>query len=72
MIDYPDDPLRSTFAPSIVAAYRCASRFIRMICGSYEVRKDMLARVWHIWAQCVSCSVNHELLLDDTELRMSI
>lgn len=58
MIDFPEDPLRSVFAPSVVAAYHSACRFLRLHRDAYGLRKDLLDRIWHVWAQCISCLVS--------------
>ena len=57
MIDFPDDPMQSVFAPSIIASYRSASYLIRLYSKSYQTQVSRLNRIWYMWAKCVSCSV---------------
>ena len=57
MIDFPDDPMQSVFAPSIIASYRSASYLIRLYSKSYQTQVPRLNRIWFMWAKCVSCSV---------------
>lgn len=52
MIDHPVNPLRSAYAPSFLAAYRCASGLIKSNLYHFQKFPDLCPRVWSIWTSC--------------------
>jgi hypothetical protein len=52
MLDHPINPLRSAYAPSFLAAYRCASEAIKYSLTFYERFPHLCCRVWGIWTIC--------------------
>lgn len=59
MIDYPGNPLRSPFAPSVLATYRSASYMLRLFREHYEGYRTLMARMWPVWAKAIACAVCH-------------
>jgi len=49
MLDHPANPLRSPFAPSFLAAYRCASGVIKSSLNHYARFPELSARWWGVW-----------------------
>ncbi|KAG6378829.1 fungal-specific transcription factor domain-containing protein [Boletus reticuloceps] len=47
MLDYPSNPLRSPFAPSFLAAYRCASVIIKTSAMNFQKYPDLFSRFWY-------------------------
>ncbi|KIM68627.1 hypothetical protein SCLCIDRAFT_13431 [Scleroderma citrinum Foug A] len=57
MLDFPTNPLRSPFAPSFLAAYRCASATIKSTIVSYQKHPELLSRFWSLWNNLMSAAV---------------
>lgn len=60
MLDHPEDPLRSGYAPSFLAAYRSASAVIKAVLYHFERYPDLLLRMWSLWTngerlESISC-----------------
>lgn len=49
LLDHPDNPLKSPYAPSLLAAYRCASGVIKANLNHFERFPDLCYRWWSIW-----------------------
>ena len=52
MIDHPINPLRSAYAPSFLATYRCASGIIKANLHHFEILPNLFPRVWSVWTAC--------------------
>ncbi|KAK1236733.1 hypothetical protein PQX77_000089 [Marasmius sp. AFHP31] len=57
MLDHPINPLRSPYAPSFLAAYRCASGVIRATSQHYERFPALCVRWWGIWTHLFTAAV---------------
>ncbi|KAL5507868.1 hypothetical protein ACEPAH_5486 [Sanghuangporus vaninii] len=57
LIENPTDPMRSHFAPSFLATYRCATMILRGLRGLMYECGDFVTRIWPIWAHALSASV---------------
>ncbi|KAF9263504.1 hypothetical protein L218DRAFT_927132 [Marasmius fiardii PR-910] len=57
MLDYPLNPLRSPYAPSFLAAYRCASGVIKACQQHYERFPALCARWWMVWNHLFSAAI---------------
>ncbi|KAF8450408.1 fungal-specific transcription factor domain-containing protein [Boletus edulis BED1] len=57
MLDYPSNPLRSPFAPSFLAAYRCASVTIKTSAMNYQKYPDLFSRFWTLWSHLLSAAI---------------
>ena len=62
MIDDPIDPLRSPFAPSFLAAYRCASHILLSIKEQFELLPELCSRFWATWTYAFSAAVRFSYL----------
>lgn len=49
MLDHPVNPLRSPYAPSFLAAYRCASGVIKISLNHFDRFPELCCRWWGIW-----------------------
>lgn len=58
MLDFPSNPLRSPFAPSFLAAYRCASAIIKTSSMNFQKYPELFARFWTIWTHLLSAAVS--------------
>ncbi|KAJ7904419.1 hypothetical protein B0H14DRAFT_3079297 [Mycena olivaceomarginata] len=52
MLDHPVNPLRSPYAPSFLAAYRCASGMIKANLNHFERFPELCCRWWVVWTHC--------------------
>ncbi|THV08656.1 hypothetical protein K435DRAFT_708630 [Dendrothele bispora CBS 962.96] len=57
MLDYPVNPLRSPYAPSFLAAYRCASGIIKSCLNHFERFPELCARWWGIWTHLFTAAI---------------
>ncbi|KAG2754657.1 hypothetical protein P692DRAFT_20950168 [Suillus brevipes Sb2] len=57
LLDFPTNPLRSPYAPSFLAAYRCASATIKTTVLNFQVFPDLFMRWWPIWSHLLSAAV---------------
>ncbi|KAJ7638720.1 fungal-specific transcription factor domain-containing protein [Roridomyces roridus] len=57
MLDHPANPLQSPFAPSFLAAYRCASGMIKANLNHFERFPDLCCRWWMIWTHLFSAAI---------------
>ena len=55
MLDHPMNPLQSPYAPSFLAAYRCASGVIKSSLNNYDRFPELCGRWWGIWTHRVYC-----------------
>ncbi|TFK28831.1 hypothetical protein FA15DRAFT_664908 [Coprinopsis marcescibilis] len=54
---YPENPLRSPYAPSFLATYRCASGIIKSCMNYYKKFPQLSGRWWGIWTHLFSAAV---------------
>jgi len=57
MLDHPVNPLRSPYAPSFLAAYRCASGSIKACLNHFDRFPDLACRLWGLWTHCKSYAI---------------
>ncbi|KAF8558874.1 hypothetical protein OG21DRAFT_1404117 [Imleria badia] len=57
MLDFPSNPLRSPFAPSFLAAYRCASAIIKTTAMNFQKYPELFSRFWTIWNHLLSAAI---------------
>ena len=57
LLDHPENPLSSPYAPSFLAANRCASVLIKSFLHYYERCPDLIGRFWGIWTHSFSAAV---------------
>lgn len=58
MLEYPSNPLRSPFAPSFLAAYRCASAIIKTTAMNLQKYPDLFTRFWNMWSHLLNAAVS--------------
>ncbi|CAK5275690.1 unnamed protein product [Mycena citricolor] len=57
MLDHPANPLRSPYAPSFLAAYRCASGMIKGTLNHFERFPELCCRWSTIWTHVFSAAI---------------
>ncbi|KIK65366.1 hypothetical protein GYMLUDRAFT_159686 [Collybiopsis luxurians FD-317 M1] len=57
MLDHPVNPLRSPYAPSFLAAYRCASGLIKSSLNHYDRFPDLCRRWWGVASALFSAAI---------------
>lgn len=57
IIDEPSNPLKSTYAPSFLAAYRASTQILHAIRDQYALFPSACARWWVMWSYAFSASV---------------
>ncbi|CAK5274110.1 unnamed protein product [Mycena citricolor] len=57
IIDQPENPLKSLYAPSFLAAYRASSTILKSVKDQYAVMPTMCARFWTMWTFAFSAAV---------------
>ncbi|KAF9469100.1 fungal-specific transcription factor domain-containing protein [Collybia nuda] len=57
MLDHPVNPLRSPYAPSFLAAYRCASGVIKSNLNHFDRFPDLCCRWYNIWTHLFSAAI---------------
>ncbi|OCH96289.1 hypothetical protein OBBRIDRAFT_718907 [Obba rivulosa] len=57
IVDYPENPLRSPYAPSFLAAYRASSIILKMIREQFSANPDVATRFWSNWTFSFSAAV---------------
>ncbi|KAF7313707.1 Zn(2)-C6 fungal-type domain-containing protein [Mycena chlorophos] len=57
MLDHPTNPLRSPYAPSFLAAYRCASGMIKANLNHFERFPELCCRWWLVWTHLFSAAI---------------
>ncbi|KIP01519.1 hypothetical protein PHLGIDRAFT_32525 [Phlebiopsis gigantea 11061_1 CR5-6] len=65
LLDHPENPLSSPYAPSFLAANRCASVLIKSFLHYFERCPDLIGRFWGIWTHAFSAAI----ILGSTVLR---
>ena len=59
MIRDPDNPLRSPFAPSFLAAYASSIKLLRNVRVCFEHTPGQVLRLWPLWTHCLTSAVRH-------------
>ncbi|KAH6915006.1 fungal-specific transcription factor domain-containing protein, partial [Coprinopsis sp. MPI-PUGE-AT-0042] len=57
ILDHPENPLRSPYAPSFLATYRCASGIIKSSMNHYERFPQLCGRWWGLWTNLFSAAM---------------
>ncbi|KAL4249930.1 hypothetical protein ABKN59_002009 [Abortiporus biennis] len=57
IIDCPENPLRSQYAPSFLAAYRASCTILKVINTQFALLPTLCARFWSIWTYAFSSAV---------------
>lgn len=63
MLDHPVEPLRSPYAPSFLAACRCASLIIQLVETQFRRYPTYAARLWNNWAHLFTASTIISMLV---------
>ena len=62
VIENPDNPLKSQYAPSFLASYRASSTLLRTIVAQYTQVPAPCARFWTIWMYGFSAAVRRSFI----------
>lgn len=62
LCDQPLDPLRSQYAPSILAGYRSACDLLLLLREQFTLFPARIARFWVLWTHAFSASVSYDLV----------
>ncbi|KAK7680387.1 hypothetical protein QCA50_016627 [Cerrena zonata] len=57
LTEFPQDPLRSSYAPSFLAGYRSACALLSSMREQFELFPIQLARFWVLWTHAFSATV---------------
>ena len=57
LIEDPDDPIRSQYAPSFLATVRAARNILQSVEGQLRVQRVIVSRFWTIWTYTFSATV---------------
>ncbi|CAL1714453.1 unnamed protein product [Somion occarium] len=57
ILDCPENPLRSQYAPSFLASYRAATTILKAINDQFNILPTLCARFWVIWTYAFSSAV---------------
>ncbi|KAI0251590.1 fungal-specific transcription factor domain-containing protein, partial [Lactifluus subvellereus] len=57
LCDHPTDPLRGTYAPSILSGYRSACQLLSNLRAAFTVFPNRVSRFWVLWTHAFSASV---------------
>ncbi|KAF8219091.1 hypothetical protein L208DRAFT_1418843 [Tricholoma matsutake] len=57
IIEHPENPLKSQFAPSFLTAYRTASTILRSVSQQFEVWPAPSAGFWALWISAFAAGV---------------
>ncbi|KAF9445881.1 hypothetical protein P691DRAFT_674729 [Macrolepiota fuliginosa MF-IS2] len=55
--EYPDDPLRSPYHDSVMAAYHSAEAIVGLMGDLHSQTEAPCRRMWFLWAHVFSCSI---------------
>jgi hypothetical protein len=62
VMENPDNPLKSQYAPSFLASYRASSTLLRTIVAQHTQFPDLCARFWTIWMYGFSAAVRRSFI----------
>lgn len=74
--DYPNNPLKSPFSPSFLAAYSSATSLLRVLRHEFATFPHIFLRNWPVWAHAlvasvsVSCSLIFMVEVEGNEFRL--
>lgn len=57
IIEHPVNPLKSTYAPSFLAAYRASSTILKSIRDQFNMWPNSCSRFWTMWTSAFSAAV---------------
>ncbi|KAI5980804.1 fungal-specific transcription factor domain-containing protein [Pisolithus albus] len=57
IIENPDNPLDSLYAPSFLAAYQASLTILRTVKAQYDLHPKLTARLWPLWTYAFSAAV---------------
>ncbi|KAH9951098.1 fungal-specific transcription factor domain-containing protein [Amylocystis lapponica] len=57
LLDHPESPLSSPYAPSFLAANRCASILVKSFIHHHERSGELCSRFWSMWTHAFSSAV---------------
>ncbi|KLO09688.1 hypothetical protein SCHPADRAFT_833692 [Schizopora paradoxa] len=57
LLDHPENPLRSPFSPSFLAAYRSATSLLKILRHKFSLFPHVFLRHWPTWAHALAASV---------------
>ncbi|KII83074.1 hypothetical protein PLICRDRAFT_47428 [Plicaturopsis crispa FD-325 SS-3] len=57
IIEHPANPLRSTYAPSFLAAYRASTTILRCVSEVFALEPAIAARFWPMWTFAFSAGI---------------
>ena len=57
IMDDPVNPLRSPYAPSFLAAYRCSTHILKCIKEQFNMLPEIATRFWSNWTFAFSAAV---------------
>ncbi len=63
-MENPENPLRSPFAPSFLAAYRSASGVLRGLRERFSKVSEIFFRHWPMWAYMLCAAVSQSIQFD--------
>jgi hypothetical protein len=61
IIEQPVNPLKSTYAPSFLAAYRSSATILKSVRDQFAVMPNACARFWVMWTFAFSAAVSFSL-----------
>lgn len=64
IIEHPVNPLKSTYAPSFLAAYRASSTILKSIREQFNMWPNSCSRFWTMWTSAFSAAVCISPLID--------
>ncbi|CAA7261067.1 unnamed protein product [Cyclocybe aegerita] len=57
IMDHPANPLKSTYAPSFLAAYRASSTILKVVREQFKMWPNSCSRFWNMWTFAFSAAV---------------
>ncbi|KAJ2927802.1 hypothetical protein H1R20_g9292, partial [Candolleomyces eurysporus] len=57
IIDHPENPLKSAYAPSFLASYRASSTILKLVIEQFNVWPNSSARFWTMWTFAFTAAV---------------
>jgi hypothetical protein len=61
MIKFPDNPLRSPFSPSFLAAYSSSIKFLRTVRACFRHNARLLLGHWPVWVHALTSGVRYRI-----------
>jgi hypothetical protein len=58
IIEQPDNPLKSTYAPSFLAAFRASTTILKSVRDQFDAMPGSCARHWAMWTFAFSAAVS--------------